>query len=1084
MQFVGTSFQDYVLDEFIKVQLLFDESFKYCLVSTISELPQTPKIGPTSKSLFHKGSVLQSHLQTCLNELSNFKEFPLNPEFAQNVYKFYTISQTTIFKSFSVDAAVTGFESYLLNQKHLNTTEANFYIQMIQLIDMMLVCKSTSSEKVTLNEIRTNLMDCSYLQLPDITNPKFKKAICQTFKVTEPLLNSRIEILKNNVSKQKVVNYFNSDNVLSKSYTEMDFEKPEFYHSWIDKACNLESEIKTLFEDPGLKSTSNSIEPNQLGDAVSLLLYLTLDSTSTFFQGIIKCMQLWQVNPFKIQYQFIEVATEGRIDPELVEKAISLSYLAMPFQVQYLEWPLAEKKRFLQKSMEIYDASYEYLAPCFSQFFQDQKSFTTVLNFLKLLRLDFKNVKLEINKSLSQSINDRLSAYTSKLQMNLKTDLKLDSLVVYLKRVSSDVNLLYNWKMKNADLNMSYAIFELGSKIFMTPVLDVIKTFVSEMKSNNFDLITSRDTKANFGTFIDLVNNLKGRTKFKYDFQNEIYPDFYKIVCSWSTEMLDKIKIIVQNDDLVRLDGCSYSASVQNLIFLFGGYIKLLDSFKWQDVIQSAELNKLLYRSMIRSIRFYHDSMISKIRSLNELKNINDPQYVGSFVCLNNIYQIYEFLEKLEQNENVLKVSEYLITSGKNKDIKEAYRYVTLFIKNAENLEDIKGRPVSSRVKLSGLFNGQTRTILKDYNPDWLEKFNFILPPTTSSGIVKFSLIDTGSNSTYRSIEYKVDLNTESTLNNHTDAIKLAPKSGTLNIGVSVEFEKNDPLFYIINYKQTIESSIDRCINYLIENNLLDFKTALTHEHLDECIINYPIKSENDYKRYQDPVIDKLVGDFRVKVIPQMYNNLETKLFDKLVVEFWKKLISIAENLILPRISIINSTVAMKLNKRTSTLSTGSQIHSATDRLSLDYSKLSMNSGSHVSHRTTRDQLIRVVEWCYKLRSMIDMPDMILQDDSLNRPFQRFNEIKQLFNLSIEDLKTRYYQDWNYLNKNMWRRYSRMMNFDMNSWNNATKSKELVLRVLLGHEEIKFVKKNIELEQRFERIIKTEVQVAKLQQFL
>lgn len=1084
MQFVGTSFQDYALDEFLKVQLLFDDSFKYFPVSTISEIPQSPHIGPTAKSMFHKGSVLLKSLQVSLSELSDFNAFPLNPEFSQNIYKFYTVNKNTIFKNFTVDGAVTGFQQYLTGQKGLTTVDVSFYVQMIQFIDLMLLCKSNNDDKATLTRIRSDFIKCSYLKLPDITDVKFKKSVCQTFQISELQLESRIDNLRKHVSKQKVLNYFNSDYVLSKQYNVNDFEKQEYYENWIQKASNLEYDMKSLFEDPNFKHTAGMIIPNQLEDLVSLLLYLTLNSSSSFFQGIIKCMQIWQVNPFLIQRLFIEVATSERIDPELVEKALNLSYLAMPFQVQYIEWPLIEKRKFLSKSMEIYDQSFTQIQPFFSQFFNDQKSFTTVLSFLKLLKLDLKNVKTEINQSLSKSITGRLSSYTSKLETNSKSHLKIESVVIYLSRISKDVNMLYNWKTNNKDLNITYGIFELGSKILMTPVLDVIKTFVAEMKTNNFNLIADKDTRANFGTFIDLVNNLKSRTNFKYDFQKEIYPDFYKVVTSWSIEMVDRTKIIVQNDDLTRLPGCSYSSGIQNLIMLFEGYIKLLDSFEWRDLSQSAELNKVLYKSMVKSLRYYHDSMLSKIKELNALRELNDPRYVGAMVCLNNIYQVFEFLQTLETNENVHKVSEYLITSGKHQDLKERNRYVTLFIQGAENLEDMKGRPISSKVKLSGLMNGETRTILKDYNPEWLEKFNTILPASKLFAMIKLDLIDVGPGNSYKSVEYRIDLTSESTLKNHTDTIKLVPRSGTLNIGINVEFEKTDPLFYILNFKNTVESSIDRCINYLIENYIIDFKNVLTREYLEESLINFPVKSENDYKRYQDPVIDKLVGDFQVKVIPQLYDNLETKTFDKLIVEFWKKLINIAENLILPRISILNSSITTKLNKKASGHSAGSQVYTTSDKLSIDYSRLSLNSGSRSIYKTTRDELIRVVEWCYKLRSMIDLPDMILQDDTLNQPFQRFNEIKHLFNLSIDELKTKYYQEWNYLNKNMLRRYSKELKYDAVVWENATQSKELVLRILLAHGELKFVKSAVELEHRFERIIKTEVQVSRLQQYL
>ncbi|OUT21641.1 hypothetical protein CAS74_003762 [Pichia kudriavzevii] len=194
-----------------------------------------------------------------------------------------------------------------------------------------------------------------------------------------------------------------------------------------------------------------------------------------------------------------------------------------------------------------------------------------------------------------------------------------------------------------------------------------------------------------------------------------------------------------------------------------------------------------------------------------------------------------------------------------------------------------------------------------------------------------------------------------------------------------------------------------------------------------------------------------------------------------MVVEFWKKILSIAENLLLPRISIINYTINNKLAKRSSTLP------------SMVDSKMTM-SMSNVTARTihpiTREELIRVVEWCFKFRAMIDIPDMIVQDDTLNKPFKEFNSIKQLFNEDNKQLHRFYYKDWSYISKHMLSRLNKSAKFNRTSWTAATRHKEIVCRVLLARGEIKFVKTVIELEKRFEKIIKTEIQVVNIQQFL
>jgi len=67
------------------------------------------------------------------------------------------------------------------------------------------------------------------------------------------------------------------------------------------------------------------------------------------------------------------------------------------------------------------------------------------------------------------------------------------------------------------------------------------------------------------------------------------------------------------------------------------------------------------------------------------------------------------FLDLLQKKENILKISKYLIDSKINKANKRI-KYVSVNIKNAENIEDSKGNPMSLKIILSGLVNSATRT--------------------------------------------------------------------------------------------------------------------------------------------------------------------------------------------------------------------------------------------------------------------------------------------------------------------------------------------------------------------------------------
>ena len=116
---------------------------------------------------------------------------------------------------------------------------------------------------------------------------------------------------------------------------------------------------------------------------------------------------------------------------------------------------------------------------------------------------------------------------------------------------------------------------------------------------------------------------------------------------------------------------------------------------------------------------------------------------------------------------------------------------------------------------------------------------------------------------------------------------------------------------------------------------------------------------------------------------------------------------------------------------------------------------------------------------------MLDIPDMILQD-GLETAFKEFNEMKELFQKSLGGLWQLYYADWRYLSHNMMFRLSKGAAYDRSRWIDTSKRKILVLRIILAksREQLAKVKAALEAEQRFERVVKTEIEVMYLQQFL
>lgn len=1046
------------LDAVIAIALLNDPFHRPCKVEDCPLIPKEPKLtGKTSHSIFNKQDVI-------IKELKSWLISTQNGSLHQLVSKFWEFNNGSI----EATLLIPSFEHFLSTDSKMSINDEHYYINLIQFIDLLLTFKSPDSEKKKMLSKRQSILQLSFVPLPDIHDPKMREIICKLFAIDETTLFISISSIQNKIMRSDVVTYIQS-NGLSKKYTSKDFDSEIKYSNWMTETKALEQSIIREF---GSKSNNTSFPyiPTNLLQAVTQLSEMILNADPKFLKLYMDCLRIWQFDPFQLQFIFLNIVSPSTGSTDLTKfamdlnKAIGLALTCAPIQVEFNDWPIQHKRQILMEGMKIYNSIKSQLDQNFNHFFEDQKSFTNSLVIVKQLKLTSNDlgVRVSIKEKLATALKERSDIYYKKANIQDPNAQKLtfDQMATYLTVVSRDINLLYNWKIMNGELNTSFGVYEYGSKILMTPVLKFVKDFVSNFKSqtlNGTNFINS-DTRQSFSSFLDRLNSLKDRTGFNFDFQSELFDDFIQLVHSWNSELQTQVlQSIKQDPHLSRDEGASSSKSAKNVRGILDGYINLLDSFQWKDKSQRAQLEVQMYRMISNGIDTYSHHMFTIL-----LKNLSNVVDLKSDACtsLNNLMVIKQYLDTFKEKKSLNESCEILKTLGLSK-LKSPKKFVSINIKSAENVEDAKGGPISLKVAISGIKNGITRFIYKDYTPEWFEEFNGFVKDSSLTPNLKLTIIsvdDKREEKIYKSINYNIDL-TRETKSIEDKKLSLAPKAGKLIISTSVEFEKNDPLFYIEKSKSMIERDITRAIKLFVDEYTMKMKDIFSKEYLDTSLSQAPVSSNNiNYQRLMDLKLNEYTSSMRNMVIPEMFNNLDESLFNKIVQEIWSKVIQRAEDLLLPRLSSVDNTIIKKLNKRMSS---------------------SISAGDRSKYRTTtKEEVIRVIEWCFKFREMLDIP-MIRPDIQLefNKELDRLNNIRQLTQLTSEELNLRYYHSWNYISHKIIDKKLKIQGFDEFGWESAQKDKSLVCRVLFARGESRQVKKLLEIERRFERTINTEIEV-------
>ncbi|KAH3664203.1 hypothetical protein OGAPHI_004554 [Ogataea philodendri] len=1039
-------FNKYVFEFFVKVQLLFDDEFRTRKVCDLQSIPRQPKIS-TKKLHLDFGNRDEALNRQFVDELKNiqiYKELDLNPSTVKYLSQFYDKYSKEL-RHWDVITILDSFDKFIA-QTSLSEPEL-YYVSRIQLIDMLLLCKASDSQRSKLLTRRSKVHNESYTVAPDIRNLKYREALVRAFQVTNEQLDNKIKELRPSLAKSDVAYFINSDKSLVNKYTRQDFASDSSYKNWKDRITYMNQELTKKFKSQSSKSKSTSYVPNDLIQVLLYLKDLVYDSSPIFFDQFVRCLQIWQVDPFDMYIHMVEDIPERKPDLEYATKCYGLAKLSMVVRMDLEEWPVQKRETLLRLNRQVYFEYKSLLSECFLNFFADKRSFTSALELSRFILVD--EIEALVLSGLRTALSTRLNKHFKELKLSQNKS-KIEFIANLLAYVNLDFDEIEDWTQRNIDLDQGIEFMKIAIEYLTRPIEDYLKAFIMGLKTSSKDG-TASQANSNLTTLLELLSKLRKRTNMNVSFQSILFPNVLELVNSWGSEITEQTERAIENDDLDRLEGCSYSSSVQNVLQICNAYIKILRSFEWENEHESAQMFANLYRSISETLNSYSNTMFVRIE-----KELNSGQLLNfkgeSCTCLNNIFKVLDYMDQFKTDE-LTKYSK-ILSARPVRGSKYKKKVVLVDIKGAENVEDNRGQPLSLYVLISGVISGRTRCIFKDYNPEWNEKFQ--TSTDKESGFLRFDLIEK-SGILYKSLTHKLRFKDNYGIP-MDEKLSLSPNSGRLNICVQIIVEKNDPLFYVDQAKLEIRKGRDRSIKLFVDRFSEETKDIFTKSFLEESLRRTPATPfVMNHKALKEPELDSYIDQMQLHTIQELYDNMETECFDAVIAQLWIKILKEAENLILPRISFLFYKVESRLNKRTSAIN-------------------GIMPSSR--YRKTDDiEFTRVMEWCLKFKDMFHAPGKIL-DDQINNIYDDFMTIFKLFQLSIADLKTEYNRTWTQLNKYVVKKYVREKN-EMEADPTARKllqTKEILLRILIAKNELRFAKAAIEIEQRYERAIKTEME--------
>ncbi|ODV87926.1 hypothetical protein CANARDRAFT_26105 [[Candida] arabinofermentans NRRL YB-2248] len=1039
-------FHEYVLEYYLKVQLLVDPKFIPVQVKNIPTIPLEPIISnkKVHLKLGSRNEVLNKQFVETLRSLGSFSDFQLHPATKKYLISFFGKYNHDL-KTMEVNKILELFNNLLTPDRSMLFEV--YFICRVQIIDILLLMKASSSQQRYLLSQRLNILNESYLPLPNISDDKKRDLICKCFNVSLPYLEGKIKELRGQVNKEDAIRLICSkEESLEYKYTRNDFETYENWNEWISQVKNLNSRLSQRLSAGASTGTPgrSKYKPNDIPKVVSLLNEIMFKSNSQFYQSYLECLELWQVDPFETYILVLKGLFSNSVDLTIANKTYGLAKLTMVIQLDPPMWPTRKRRELYELNSQIFERYKDWLLTLVGNFFDNKKNFTDALQFIQNAGVTEQVHKL-VTEKFKSVLESRLQQHRSTLNNN---PADLSNLINYLALSLLDFESILSWCTENKDLNQQFRLLTLTKMCFTAPLKSYTETFIYNLHKANTN-ISDPKVSLNVSSLLEIISKLSEKIDIGSNYQDLLFNDVLKLIKNWEAELVVYCARAVDEDKLKRLDGCAYSSSVQYVLQLCTAYLNILKSFGWKNDLQQAEMYASLYRSIAGVLTGYSNKMLAIITE--DLQSTRSLDFKGdSCTCLNNIWKVLHYMDEFN-TEELAHYSDLLFQKNQQRSVVSPKKIVSVSIKNAENVEDKRGEPVSLYVILSGAINGRTRCVIKDYNPDWSEQFQTLT--SKDLGLLQIRVME-DNGALYKHIAYRLDL--KGTGVPTEEKLSLYPNSGDLNVSISIESEKNDPVFYISRSKMEITKGKDRAIKLFVDKFSYQLKSVFSRSYLEQSLSMNPASAfKIELDSAKDQMLTNYIEQMGNVTIDELYDNLETECFDEVILQMWTQTLKYAESLLLPRLSFLFRRIKGKLDKRSSGVSAF------------------MNGSGSKFRKTTDEEFTRVMEWCYRIEAMLHVPDKILEKP-LVEPFKNFQKIFELFQLRISDLKSEYATIWGYTNKQILKKYTgKEANPEFKRLNSE---KELVLRILLAKNEAKYVKRSIEIEQRYTRAVRTELE--------
>ncbi|GME71759.1 unnamed protein product [[Candida] boidinii] len=723
----------------IKDDLIFTE-----LIGKLEKLAKTGNIPGITISIQTRYGLINYY-----NTNKNYIKFEINPENFIELFNLFKLLPSLI-------------ELYSSNDLE------NYYIQLIEFIDLLLSCNMTLNQRKTLLNLRRNIMSLEFQAIGEFDS-NFTKNLSKIFNYNENDLLKKLNFLKNDINKNYEYEFLFITKGITSFYTERDFDNLKSFQKWESISNKLFNDLLNAYKSSiGITNTNDykKIIPKNYSTTRDYLIELLLTSNSQFlFNGLTNCFKLWQIDPFQLQCDFLnkgyQIMSNNNFeifDFTFALKIISLSMAISPVQLDLRDWPMGKRTEYFNALGKFHKNSQSTFEKVYEIFIDDPKSFSIASDFLEKLYpfgvptklLNDIHLKLsEIAESSLQNefnkINDSVlhpsknanpiqefSTTIAKILVNAKN---VDEIIddYYIDKYNIKEILINNYLItafknshkiidkihKNKNLNISNP--KESNVLVILDTLNLLKIETLELSSSS----SSQINEENFDEFIG------------FDIQEILYKDLLNLVINLKSELENQVENSIKIDTLDRLPNVSYSSSVQNVFGLCDAYLKQIDNLNWKLQIQNGILKTYIFKFITSSLIYYCEIMSKRI--YKELLSLNNNAYNGDMAnfiaetCLNNIFQVLNLISKY-QNQDTENISKLL-----NSDPQLVAKYtsgrklVSIDILNCENIEDKKGNPLNMFVEILGPINGKTRTINRDYNPQWNESFDSVVNKNSSN---------------------------------------------------------------------------------------------------------------------------------------------------------------------------------------------------------------------------------------------------------------------------------------------------------------------------------------------------------------